>query len=653
MNWPGGVRCGSGAALATLVVLASVMVGSLLTLDGCGTGGAPQPVTTPEISDDERQLADRLYQQLLQEQALQRDRKSLELSYELIDRYPAYERNDEVTLRAIRSAQSLGDLPEGRRLVAEFLVKYPTSPLLGDVLQLGVNLAVAEADTAAAADLLIRLYDQAEDGRARQIAVEEAKEYLPRMTADELATLIARYPDSGLRPYLSFLLTGQLLAAGRSEEAVQEVAAMRAVAADSEWTAAAEKLLIAPGYLEVAPHPRLTGAETMPNQIGILCPLTGRFAVLGNAFYDGALLALDKINSMSGRQFELKVEDTAGDPVTAAIAARRLADEAGSIAIIGAMMSDPTVAAALVADVYGIPLVSPTATNECIWELGADIFQTNLTGHYEAGLMARIATKLLMKKRFAVLYADTREGARSYQLFADQLRSYGGALVGAVSFSREATDFRQPILELKPYRPEVVFIHASVDQMILLGPQLDFYKVGALIMGLSNWNSPRLFSRVSSGMDRALFPSDTALFPAEWTDHFHREWHPEHVPAEATPLALKAFQATMLVLDSLAREGVEERHALAAALHRRLEVRQIDVEGPEAFARVVRMYYGGEVVPFPATLFVDTWQAAADTLLSGADADSLTVPVGEDTLPREESRDLGPTGTEPDASGGR
>jgi branched-chain amino acid transport system substrate-binding protein len=627
------------------VVLLYVVSGFILImLAGLVTGCAKKPVleTEPGLTGEELALAERLYGQLVEAQMLQRDRKTLELAYELIDHYPQFERNDEVTLRAMQSAQRLDDLTTGRQLATEFLARYPTSALLADALAVGVELAVAADDTADAADLLIRKYDAVPDGTQRDDVAQEATRLCPALKVAELDTLVQRHPRSGLRPYLSFLLTEGLLAEGRIQEAGQAVDALTQAAPESDWLTQAELLLTQPGYRQGGTPLRLQGATVLADRIGGLCPLTGRYSVLGNAFYDGMQLAVDMINGEGWRQYSLSVEDTEGDPVMAAIAARKLATETGPIAVIGAMLSDPTIAAAIVMDTYGIPLISPTATNERIWELGPAVFQTNLTGDYEAGLLAQIATRLLLKKRFAVLYPDNRDGIHSYQVFAEEVRAYGGEVVGAASFSPAATDFRQPILELRRRRPEVVFIPATVDQMILLGPQLDFYQLSALVLGLSNWNSPRIFQQSGTALVRMLFPSDQVLFPQEWTDYFQREWQAEHLPPEATALALKTFQATCLVLDSLAREDIQTRQQLAEALTRRIHPGQLDSTGPWSIADAINASSEGEITLFPADLFLETWEfeAVADTTadrldpaLPATDQETPPVEVGTAATP--------------------
>lgn len=323
------------------------------------------------------------------------------------------------------------------------------------------------------------------------------------------------------------------------------------------------------------------------------------------------------------REFTPLVEDTGGDPVIAALAARRLASEDGCGALFGAMMSDPTASVALVSDIYGVPLVSPTATNDKIWELGSGIFQTNLTGVHEVRLLAQLATKILLKHRFAILYENTPAGERQAQIFRAEVEKFGGEVVAVESYNLADTDFRKAILAMKKQRPEVIFTPATVDQMILLAPQLDFYKAGALVMGLSHWNSPRLFERAAMVLERAIFPSDLALFPSLWTGEFNAGWDAKQYPREAGALALKSYQGMRLLLDSLHHSGAASRAQLREALERRLANRDIQAEGPESFATTVRVFRGDRALPFPSGIFAEAW-----ALTDGAPADSLQAQEG-------------------------
>jgi branched-chain amino acid transport system substrate-binding protein len=611
-----------------LGLLLTLLLG--LALQGCVKGIRPAEGPEPLLTDEERHEADRLFERAQQEHLLQRDRQALDLAFELLDRYGFYERNDEVMLLAVRAAQRLGDLTLGRQVAAEFLARYPTSPHVNDVLGLGAEMAAAAADTFAAVDLLLRRHARLAAGPAREAAAAQIAPLLARLGGEELGRLIIRDPRGPLRPQISYWQVRSLVAAARLSEARQSLEALRLAAPQSEWLAAAERLLSEPGLAGPEPGQAPVAGAVNPSLVGILCPLTGRYAILGNAFYDGALLAVRTVNEETGRQFELKVEDTEADPVVAALGARRLATEEGAIALIGSLLSAPTVAAALEADRHGIPFISPTATNERVWQLGPFICQLNRSEAFEARLLARLGTQVLLKQRFAVLYPDTRDGEMSRQLWSQEVQDSGGRIVAAVAFGAEDTDFRAPLLEIMKGRPEVVLIQATADQMILLGPQLDFYHVGALVMGPSSWNSPRLVREAGAMMERAVFPSETALFPAVWTERFETVWRADNLPEEATPLALKAFQATMLVLDALAGGGITDRDQLAEVMRARLGDPARDAFAIEdiKLAAAVRIIENEAVAPFPAELFAKTWTARADSLAT----------TGPDTLLNQERK---------------
>jgi ABC-type branched-subunit amino acid transport system substrate-binding protein len=281
---------------------------------------------------------------------------------------------------------------------------------------------------------------------------------------------------------------------------------------------------------------------------------------------------------------------------------------------------------ALVADQWGVPVVSPTATNDRVWELGPGVFQPNLTEFYEARIMAELAVRVLLKQRFAILHPDSPEGLRQAELFQGEVESWGGRIVAAQPFPERATDFRAAILAVRETRPEVIFVPASVDQMALLGPQLDFHHTGALVMGLSNFKSERLVERTGAVLEGVMFPDDVALFPPAWTAEFTEAWRDDNYPREATALALKTYQATRMLLDTLHQSGAADRARLTAALQRRLSARDIDTDGPESFASTVRIIRDGKFAYFPAELYAESWaltEGAADSL-QAAPTDSVS-----------------------------
>ncbi len=619
-----------------LVIL--VLLGLLIV----GCAGTPQPssqapAATTQLTAGQQALALRLHTRMQEEHALGRDRAALRLGHELIDHYKGYSRLDHVVLTAARSSERIGEPDEALRLTAEFLSAWPQSPSRRDVYDLRAEIFEADQDWPRAAEALVSAHDSASLSIDREDASGRLDATVGFLVADELRTLHDAHPGSSLRPYLSYIWIRSLVQEERGRDALMAFSDLQGETPLDPWTAHAEQLLRDPTYEIVAAPP----GQELPGdvdalQIGVLCPLTGRYTILGNAFYDGVRLARDQASRDGWRQYVLTVRDSEGDPVAAALAVRRFMQEERPIALIGGLLSAPTVAAALTAESYGVPLVSPTATNERIWELGPNTFQPNVTGLFEARLLARLVVHVMLKERVAILHPDDPDGLRSAQVFAAEVMALGGNVVGLEAFNTGLTDFREPLQRIEADLPEVIFVPASVDQMMILGPQLDFYRAGALVIGPSQWNSPRLAREVAKILERAVFPSASALFPPEWSTAFEANWSGTELPAEATAIAKKAYLAAMMVFHTMGESGASRSADLALGLADRFEIRREAKVNPEAMASSLRMFSGGNIVPFPMHLFTGSLaladsMAQADSLTWAADLESLNVTVPDDS----------------------
>ena len=630
------MRTGRGFFLLLL------LLAGLALWNGCG--GGPDPVTDEgaRLGEDKVVQAQRLYAQLKRDFSLHRDRNVLQQAGNLLDYYDGFSRNDEVLSMAVQAAYRLEDLKLALNLTDEFILDFPASPLMDQRLSRGGEIALTAGDTLLAATYLVRHFNRGperatrSDGRPAAAAVFEA------LSPEQLDGFLDSEAGRPIWPYLAYLQVKNRLERGDYQGAEAVGDRMVVLDKDNEWLGRARDLLSGQSPATMV-FQRPSGPVNV-NRVGVLAPLTGRYAVLGNAFVDACLMALDQGNAEAGRQFELLVEDTGGDPVNGALAARRLCAEDGCLALFGAMMSDPTATAAVVADLYGVPLVSPTATNDRIWQLGDRVFQTNLTDFYEVRLLAQLGTTVLLKQRYAIIHPDDDEGRRTADVFAAEVEQFGGEVVARASFPPQGTDFREPILKLKAKRPEVIFAPGTVDQMVMLGPQLDFYRAGSLIMGLSNWNSRKLVDRAGDQLERSLFASSQALIPPQWTAEFETRWDDDSYPGEAKPLARTAYQSMRMLLDTMAGSGALNRPQLAESLKRRLANRSFEAEGPDSYAPVVRVFQNKRIIAFPSSLFSEGWAmnegAVVDTLEAGLLPDFLPVEPGE------EARDAGRDGGE-------
>lgn len=111
-------------------------------------------------------------------------------------------------------------------------------------------------------------------------------------------------------------------------------------------------------------------------KIGLMCPLTGKWASEGQDMKNIVSLLVDETNArggVDGRAVKLIVEDDAGDPRAAALAAQKLAS-AGVVAVIGTYGSAVTEATQNILDEAGIVQIGTGSTSVRLTEKGLPLF---------------------------------------------------------------------------------------------------------------------------------------------------------------------------------------------------------------------------------------------------------------------------------------
>lgn len=595
------------------VVLMMVVLGASL-LVGCGGRG-----TGPRASGGEAPVTREQRQELdlvEREYSLERDAEVLERGATILERSPRHPLGDAVTALMIRSALRGGHLDAALDLALGFPAAWPDSPERD-----GSLLAVADALAAAsrledALRVAAVLAEAQAPGATRGWTLNRAAGWLSELPEDRLSAWVdgagPLAPTAGLTRIRGLLRRGDL---AEAEAAVER---LRLRHAEAEATVVAAREL---------DRARQSLAGRLSGRVGVLCPLTGRYARFGNAFLQGARLAAEHVPSPLASPWQLVVEDTEADPVMAALMARKLCVEDQCSLLFGALLTATTATAALVAADHDVSLISPTATSERLGLLGPHVLQTNQTGQLEAALLARLARQVLLKERFVIIRPDTPEGASMATAFAEVVAELGGEVVGSEVISPAATDFRREVSALRQLRPEVVFAPVTAEQMVLLGPQLDFYGVGALLIGPSAWNSSRLLDEAGTVMERAVFAAAAVAYPVDWTTDFTAAWPRVEGDEDVTDVGRRAYLAMRLALETMAATPGLPPDDLAATMRDALAGGTAADEGPERYATTVRMVLDGAIAPFPGDLFTAAWlqemAARADSLAAAPDSTSI------------------------------
>ncbi|PYS67327.1 MAG: hypothetical protein DMF69_23345, partial [Acidobacteria bacterium] len=135
-------------------------------------------------------------------------------------------------------------------------------------------------------------------------------------------------------------------------------------------------LLLSPSCNNPANQNGITTPTTI--KIGYFGDLSGPTFNFGQSAINGVLMAVDEINQgggIDGRRIDVVIEDDGGSPERAAALAGKLIDEDKVVAIVAGGTSGNSRAAAPKAQSAKLPLISSSATDPAVTQVGDYIFR--------------------------------------------------------------------------------------------------------------------------------------------------------------------------------------------------------------------------------------------------------------------------------------
>ncbi|MFQ6116756.1 MAG: ABC transporter substrate-binding protein [Candidatus Bipolaricaulia bacterium] len=229
------------------------------------------------------------------------------------------------------------------------------------------------------------------------------------------------------------------------------------------------------------------GDETEPFRIGGLFPLTGSLSSVGPAFKNAAELAVEDLNGASGilgRKVELVVADTGTDPARGEAAARELIEEEKVVAIIGALASDVTLAAAQVSAAHEVVQISPASTSPELSTLDDDdfLFRTTISDVIQGVVQAELALNLGYHT-VSLIYIDNSYGRGLAGAFRERFEQgvEGGEVLALIPYREEQPSYREEAEVALRWEPEAINLIAYpsegkeiIQQLIEAGYEGEF-----------------------------------------------------------------------------------------------------------------------------------------------------------------------------------
>ena len=185
-------------------------------------------------------------------------------------------------------------------------------------------------------------------------------------------------------------------------------------------------------------------------KIGFNFEETGATAAYGTAEQKGAQLAVEEINKaggIDGKKLEVVDKDNKSETAEAASVTTNLVTQSKVNAVVGPATSGATAAAVSNATKAGVPLISPSATQDGLTKNQEYLFIGTFQDSFQGKIISKYVTEKLKAKK-VVLYTDNSSDYAKG--IAKAFRSaYKGKIVADEKFVAGDTDFQAALTKMK------------------------------------------------------------------------------------------------------------------------------------------------------------------------------------------------------------
>ena len=237
-------------------------------------------------------------------------------------------------------------------------------------------------------------------------------------------------------------------------------------------------------------------------KIGVILPLTGKAASLGEDMRNAIDLALEEINKKD-KVIELIYEDEKCDPKEAVTAYKTLVDLKKVKIIIGAGCSSSTLAMAPLAEQEKVVLITPASGADKISEAGDFIFRNHILVSQKLGKLGEFAGEKF--ETVATIYDQSNDGfVLGEEAFVENFQPK--TVPRREPFQSNAMDFKTELIKIKEQNPESIFIGALMPQAALIVKQKGELGIrGAILMDDATATDKEFLDAIGDLSDGILF----------------------------------------------------------------------------------------------------------------------------------------------------
>ncbi len=377
--------------------------------------------------------------------------------------------------------------------------------------------------------------------------------------------------DSTVKPYLLLVLAQKQESVGSYKQAVESCNKLIDEYSGSGQAKDAKKLL---GKLE-----SIKDEYRSQNLLGVLLPLTDSRTGARNSAADeilnGIKYAAAEYNKDHDDKIGLVIRDTENDSSVISGIADELSLVPSIKAVIGPIFSDEVRATLIDFHDSGIPVISPTATDNDLTTISDKFFQANPSFYMRAKVMAQYIYYVTGKRKISILNSIQGYSPLLASIFADEFKKLGGEIVKNRTYSSGSFDLNDPVSNIAADSLILDGIYVPLSNKIDAAPllsQMVQSDINTSIFGNQDWFYAKGFETSSALSDQLSFTSD---FFIDYTDTSFNSFSQDFLKETGTDINRNILYGydTAEYLLTVIDAGADTRSSLISSMESGIEIK--------------------------------------------------------------------------------
>ena len=309
-------------------------------------------------------------------------------------------------------------------------------------------------------------------------------------------------------------------------------------------------------------------------KIGLIVPLTGDIAAMGQGMRNGATLAVEQANARDdvkkkGLRFELVAIDDRADPKEAVSGANRLISDPAIVGVVGHLNSGCSIPASQVYARKGMIMISPASTSPMLTlQKLNNVFRVCTTDNVQGSFAAEYLYKKRNMRGVVVMHDKTPYGQGLADEFMKSFKKIGGTVLAYEGINFGDKDFNAVLTKIKRLKPEAIYFGGMYSEGGLITKQAKDMGLNVPLVGGDGIFSPEYF-KIGGKSTEGDIATMIGAPPEKLATarQFIKDYQKRFPKVDFQPYDAYTFDATSIIIDAALTAGTD-RKAIVDYVHK-------------------------------------------------------------------------------------